>query len=156
MQSISLAGNKDGNINMARASKKGMVGSWHLYSLLKKWGNYWTCITKLWVCNRGLEMHNSLWARLGNTRKTELCTITLAAICWNIWREIHSRIFKDTAHSTYSCFLHIIHDVCHWTALLSNEERLHLSHDGIDGNGDSEGEESGKMTTRGVTGHTWW
>lgn len=69
----------------------------------------------------------------------------LVAICWNIWRVRNSRIFRDTSCSTYSCFLHITHDISQWTGMILEEERLQLSDDGIDGNGDRGGEEPEMM-----------
>lgn len=74
--------------------------------------------------------------------------IILATMCWNIWRK-RKRIVE------YSCFLYIIYDTSRWTFLLSKDECLHLSDDGVDSNDDSESkEEIGRMDKGTGGGHS--
>lgn len=63
-----------------------------------------------------------------------------------IFEERNNRIFGEKLYSTYSCFLHIIHDIFQWTRMLLEGERLHLSNDTFKNNSDSErGEELENM-----------
>lgn len=65
----------------------------------------------------------------GKIRK-HLHAITIAAVCWNIWRgRRNSIIFTDLSTPPYICVSCTYTDILFWIGLFFDKERLHLSED---------------------------
>lgn len=69
------------------------------------------------------------WLRGGHT-SWGLGVIVIATIYWNLWRERHNRIFRESIQFIDNCVFHTHLDIILWVGQLSDRERLCISKDG--------------------------
>lgn len=143
-QNISLTNSEWCYFDLVQPLKEGLEGTRILYSVQISYGEDIShlllgCTYSVSVWNRcahwmklvsRTNKKEHMWNRIhsGNARK-HVHAITIAAMCWNIWRERNSRIFADRSLLLEVCASCTYTDIIFWTWLLSDKEKLYLSED---------------------------